>query len=77
MIEHRTNAQLIETTSGAQLEPLQVRPDEAARLLSISRRQLDRITERGELASIGNGRMRRYAMADLRAWQARNRQEAN
>ncbi len=54
-------------------ERLQVRPAEAAALLSISERQLYRLTQRGEIPSIGAGRLRRYAVDDLRAYQQRNR----
>lgn len=54
-------------------ERLQVRPSEAAELLSISERQLYRLTQRGEIPSIGSGRLRRYAVEDLREWQQKNR----
>lgn len=54
-------------------ERLQVRPHDAAKLLSISERQLRRLCARGEIPSIGRGRLRRYALADLRDWQQRNR----
>jgi len=56
-------------------ERLQVRPAEAAALLSISERELWRKTKTGEIPSIGRRRLRRYAIADLRAWQERNRNE--
>lgn len=52
---------------------LQVRPREAAELLSISERELRRLTQQGEIPSIGRGRLRRYAVEDLREWQRRNR----
>jgi excisionase family DNA binding protein len=52
---------------------LQVRPREAAELLSISERALRRLTQLGEIPSIGTGRLRRYAVEDLRAYQQRNR----
>jgi excisionase family DNA binding protein len=54
-------------------ERLQVRAREAAQLLSISERELRRLTQAGALPSIGRGRLRRYALEDLRAWQRRNR----
>jgi predicted ATPase len=54
-------------------ERLQVRPPEAAALLSISERELWRKTKTGEIPSIGKRRLRRYAVDDLRAWQHRNR----
>jgi excisionase family DNA binding protein len=70
--EHRSQ-QLIETKSGARLEPLQVRIQEAARLLGYDERTIRRLVDRGELCAIGRGRLRRIAIADLRAWQERNR----
>lgn len=54
-------------------EQLQVRPSEAAALLAISERLLYDLTRAGEIASIGRGRLRRYAVDDLRAWQRRHR----
>lgn len=62
-------------TSIPPAERLQVRPAEAAELLSISERELWRKTKSGEIPSIGARRLRRYAVADLRAWQERNRNE--
>lgn len=61
-------------TSIPATQRLQVRPREAAELLSISERHLARLTKRGEIPKIGRGRLTRYAIEDLRAWQARNRQ---
>ena len=54
-------------------EQLQVKPIEAAALLSISERELWRKTKSGEIPSIGKRRLRRYAVDDLRAWQRHNR----
>lgn len=53
-----------------------VKPVEAAALLSVSTKTLERLTKRGEIPSIGRGRLRRYAVGDLDAWIARNRQGA-
>jgi excisionase family DNA binding protein len=64
---------LIAIKGGAQLEPLQVRIQEAARLLSYDERTIRRLLDRGELRAIGRGRLRRIALADLRDWQERNR----
>src|SRR4051794_5617090 len=41
--------------------------------MSISERELRRRTISGELPSIGKGRLRRYAIEDLRAYMHRNR----
>lgn len=54
-------------------ERLQVRPAEAAELLSISLRLLHDLTKSGEIPSIGQRRLRRYSVEDLREWQHRNR----
>jgi len=56
-----------------QLAPLQVRIQEAARLLGYDERTIRRFVDLGELPTIGRGRLRRIALADLRAWQDRNR----
>jgi excisionase family DNA binding protein len=72
-VSEHLSQHLIETKSGAQLEPLQVRIQEAARLLGYDERTIRRLVGRGELRAIGRGRLRRIAIADLRAWQERNR----
>lgn len=54
-------------------ERLQVSPTEAAHLLSISLRTLQRKVKAGEIPAIGAGRLLRFAVDDLRAWQERNR----
>lgn len=62
------------TAAGStQLEPLQVTIREAARLLRYDERTVRRFIARGELHAIGRGRLRRIALADIRAWQATNR----
>lgn len=55
---------------------LQVSIREAAEVLGYKPRTLYRMVARGELPSIGTGRLRRIAVTDLLAWQQRNRQEA-
>lgn len=62
-----------ETTVRPPREPLQVTIREAAALLSYDERTVRRLIARGELAAIGRGKLRRIAMDDLRAYQARNR----
>ena len=64
---------LIKLRSGAEVEPLQITMQEAAQLLTVSYRQVCRMVERGELISVGRGRLRRIALADLRAWQGQQR----
>lgn len=64
---------LISTQSGAELPPLQVTKREAAKLLGYSVRTVERLVERGELTQIGQGRLVRFDLNDLRAYQERNR----
>lgn len=54
------------------LEPLQVSIEQAARLLSYSKRTIYDLLQRGELKSVGTGRLRRIAVAELKRWQQRN-----
>jgi excisionase family DNA binding protein len=51
---------------------LQVTIREAATLLRYHERTIRRLIERGELRAVGQGRLRRIALADLKAWQDRN-----
>jgi excisionase family DNA binding protein len=52
----------------APIEPLLVRVEEAARILSLSRSTIYEMLERGELPSVRCGAARRIPMATLRAW---------
>jgi excisionase family DNA binding protein len=54
-----------------QSEPLLVRVEEAARLLSLSRSTIYEMMDRGELPSVRCGTARRIPMAALRAWVER------
>ncbi len=54
-----------------QSEPLIVRVEEAARLLSLSRSTIYEMMDRGELPSVRCGAARRIPMAALRAWVER------
>lgn len=49
-------------------------PQQTANLLAVSPRTLGRMVQRGEIASIKRGRLRRYRMGDIRDWQHRNRE---
>jgi excisionase family DNA binding protein len=53
------------------VEPLLVRVEEAARLLSLSRSTIYEMMDSGELPSIRRGTARRIPVAALRAWVAR------
>lgn len=55
------------------IAPLQYRLDDAARLLAISRRTLDRLIDRGEIATVGTGHLRRVPHDSLVAYQHRHR----
>jgi excisionase family DNA binding protein len=50
------------------VEPLLVRVEEAARILSLSRSTIYEMMDRGELASVRCGAARRIPLAVLRAW---------
>ncbi len=53
-------------------ERLQVKIDEAARILGYSRATVYNLITRGEIKTIGKGRLRRVAVAELMRWQKRN-----
>lgn len=53
-------------------ERLQVRIDEAGELLGYSRRTMFNFIQRGEIRTVGKGRLRRIAVEELRRWQQRN-----
>jgi excisionase family DNA binding protein len=55
----------------ARPEPLLVRVEEAARLLSLSRSTIYEMLDAGELPSVRRGAARRIPTAALRAWVAR------
>jgi len=54
------------------LEPLQVTLKEAARLLAYDLRTIQRLISRGELPSVGAGRLRRIPVQALRDYQQRH-----
>jgi excisionase family DNA binding protein len=62
--------------NGDQLAPLQYTIKDTARLLSLSRRTVERLIARGELATVGAGRLRRIPYDSIVAYQACNRNEA-
>jgi excisionase family DNA binding protein len=53
--------------------PQQVTIAEAAELLSYGKRTVYRMVQSRELPSVGEGKMRRILIADILAWQERNR----
>lgn len=53
--------------------PLQVTILEAARLMSYDESTIRRLIKKGELVSVGRGRMRRVDMGSLHEYQKRNR----
>ena len=56
----------------ARLEPFQVTIKEAARLLAYDLRTIQRLISRGELPSVGAGRLRRIPVQALRDYQQRH-----
>jgi excisionase family DNA binding protein len=55
----------------AALEPLLVRVEEAARMLSLSRSTIYEMMDSGELPSVRRGAARRIPLAALREWVER------
>lgn len=56
--------------------PLQYKITDTARLLAVSRRTIERLIERGELATVGQGKLRRVPFDSIVAYQNRHRSEA-
>lgn len=56
------------------VEPLLVRVEEAARILSLSRSTIYEMMDAGELPSVRRGAARRIPVAALRAWVAQHTQ---
>ena len=67
MSEH---AALETTKRETTVEPLLVRVEEAARMLSLSRSTIYEMMDAGELPSVRRGTARRIPVAALRAWVA-------
>lgn len=58
-----------------QVAPLQYKIDDAARLLAVSRATIVRPIARGELASVGQGKLRRVPYDSIVAYQNRHRND--
>jgi excisionase family DNA binding protein len=58
--------------SQSRQEPFQVTISEAARLLAYDARTIRRLIARGELAAVGEGRLRRVPVQSLREYQQRH-----
>ena len=58
------------------IEPLLVRVEEAARILSLSRSTIYEMMDAGELPSVRRGAARRIPVAALREWVARQAEAA-
>jgi len=59
------------STAEPAVEPLLVRVEEAARILSLSRSTIYEMLDAGELPSVRRGTARRIPVAALREWVAR------
>ncbi len=59
-----------------QIAPLQYSIRDTARLLSVSRRTVERLIVAGELATVGTGKLKRVPYDSIVAYQSRNRNEA-
>jgi excisionase family DNA binding protein len=60
-----------------QVAPLQYKIVDAARLLAVSRRTIERLIRRGELETVGQGRLLRIPYDSIVAYQNRHRNEVN
>lgn len=56
-----------------QVAPLQFKIEDTARLLSVSRRTVERLIERGELATVGVNKLKRIPYDSILAYQNRHR----
>jgi excisionase family DNA binding protein len=56
-----------------QVAPLQFKIEDTARLLSVSRRTIERLIERGELATVGANKLKRIPYDSILAYQNRHR----
>jgi excisionase family DNA binding protein len=56
-----------------QIAPLQYSIKDTARLLSVSRRTVERLIAAGELATVGTGKLKRVPYDSIVAYQNRNR----
>jgi excisionase family DNA binding protein len=60
----------------SRLPPLEVRPREAAYLLSISTRKVRLLAQRGELERVGTGRLARITYSSIQAYHERRKKAA-
>jgi excisionase family DNA binding protein len=58
-----------------QIAPLQYTIRDTARLLSVSRRTVERLIVQGELATVGRGRLKRVPYDSIGAYQNRHRND--
>jgi excisionase family DNA binding protein len=59
-----------------QIAPLQYSLRDTARLLSVSLRTVERLVERGELSTVGRGKLRRVPYDSIVNWQNQNRNDS-
>ena len=58
-----------------QVAPLQYSINDTARLLAVSRRTIERLIARGELATVGSGKLKRVPYDSIVAYQHRHRND--
>lgn len=58
-----------------QVAPIQYSIKDTARLLGFSRRTVERLIERGELATVGTGKLKRIPYDSIVAYQNRHRND--
>src|SRR5262245_60962653 len=60
---------------GEQIAPLQFKIEDTAHLLGFSRRTVERLIERGELATVGVGKLKRVPFDSIVLYQNRHRND--
>lgn len=58
-----------------QVAPLQYKIEDTARLLSVSRRTVERLIAQGELETVGRGKLRRVLYSSILAYIERHRND--
>ncbi len=58
-----------------QIAPLQFKIQDTARLLAVSRSTVERLIEKGELSTVGRGKLKRVPYDSIVSYQNRNRNE--
>ncbi len=75
---HKPNLRLVmpqRLTDSGQVAPLQYKIEDTSRLLSVSRRTVERLIASGELSTVGAGKLKRVPYDSIVAYQNRHRND--